>query len=68
MLLYNNGCLVLTFTKLLLTKKKKKTFYEADSYYLVFAIFTLFNLSSSSTIVFLVQFFISSNHYLKFFI
>ena len=56
------------FYKISSHKKKKKKNYKADSYYLVFAIFTLFNLSSSSTIVFLVQFFISSNHYLKYFI
>ena len=59
MLLYNNGSFKTNFTKLFLYHVISSFFY-----YLFFAIFTLFNLSSSSIIVFLVQFFIFSNHWL----
>ena len=59
MLLYNNGGFKTNFTKLFLYHVISSFFYH-----LFFAIFTLFNLSSSSIIVFLVQFFIFSNHWL----
>ena len=62
---YNNGRFAINFTKLFLCQVISICSY----YYYFFSIFTLFNLSFSSTFFFLIQSVISSNHcFLKFYI